>query len=63
MLYVEDAGIVSRSPEILEKIMSIIVTRGGPVRPDGIGTEDGHHMLAAERDGVLVHGQRQRPDV
>ena len=37
--------------------------RGGPVRPDGIGTEDGHHMLAAERDGVLVHRQRQRPDV
>ena len=38
--------------------------RGGPVRPDGVGAEDGDHVLTAEKyGGVPVLCYRRRPDV
>ena len=56
MLYADDAGIVSRSPEGLQKMMTVIVTALCRVRADGIGGQDGDHVPANERWGArAVH--------
>ena len=64
MLYADNAGIVSRSPQSLEKMMSIIVRAAGlfGLMVSEPKTET-TYVLAAERDGgALVHGKRRRPD-
>eukprot|EP00752_Nemacystus_decipiens_P017313 g15509.t1 len=61
MLHADDAGIVVRSPESLEKMVSVIVRVAGlfGCRPVDVGTEDDDHVLAAERDEgtISVSGQ------
>ena len=52
MLYADDAGIASRSPEGLENMLTVIVTNCVcRVRADGIGGQDGDRVPENERWG------------
>ena len=63
MLYADDTGIVSRSPEGLEKMMTVIVPVCR-VRADGLGGQDGDHVPANVRWGArAVHRCWSRPGI
>ena len=63
ILYADDAGIVPRSPEGLEKMMTVILTVCR-VRADGLGGQDGDHVPANERWGArAVHRYCSWPGV
>ena len=63
MLYVDDAGIVSRSLNGVEKIMTVIVSACMcRFRSNGLGGQNGDNVSANERWGErAVHRHRSRP--